>query len=71
MCWTWDPNKAAANLAKHRVSFETAKLVFDDPLQLSKEDPDPDGDRWQTVGRVGPVTLLVVHTDPEGDEDGR
>ena len=28
MRWTWDPDKAAANRAKHGVSFET---VFDDP----------------------------------------
>ena len=29
MRWTWDPDKAAANRAKHGVSFETAKAVFD------------------------------------------
>jgi len=28
----WDPNKAEANLAKHRVSFEEAVTVFADPL---------------------------------------
>ena len=31
MRWTWDPDKAAASRAKHGVSFETAKAVFDDP----------------------------------------
>ena len=67
MRWTWDPNKAAANRAKHGVS-ETAKIVFDDPLHLSQLDPHSDGDRWQTIGMVGPVLLLVVHTWPEGDE---
>ena len=65
---TWDPNKAEANRAKHGVSFETAKIVFDDPLHLSQLDPHSDGDRWQTIGMVGPVLLLVVHTWPEGDE---
>ena len=69
MRWTWDPNKAEANRAKHGVSFETAKAVFDDPLHLSQLDPHSDGDRWQTIGMVGPVLLLVVHTWPEGDED--
>jgi len=62
MRWTWDPNKAEANRAKHGVSFETAKIVFDDPLHLSQLDPHSDGDRWQTIGMVGPVLLLVVHT---------
>jgi hypothetical protein len=69
MCWTWDPDKAAGSRAKHGVSFETASAVFDDPLHLSKLDQHPDGDRWQTIGRVGPVSLLVVHTWSEGDDD--
>jgi uncharacterized DUF497 family protein len=63
--WTWDPDKAAANRAKHGLSFETAVLVFDDPLHASRPDPHPDGDRWHTIGLVGSVLLLVVHTWPE------
>jgi uncharacterized DUF497 family protein len=69
--WTWDPDKSAANRVKHGLSFETAVLVFDDPLHASKLDPHPDGDRWHTIGLVGSVLLLVVHTWPEeteGDE---
>ena len=27
----WDPEKAASNLAKHRVSFDEASTVFADP----------------------------------------
>lgn len=65
MRWTWDPEKAATNRAKHRLSFETAVRVFDDPLHASKPDPHPDGNRWQTLGLVGPVLLLVIHTWPE------
>jgi uncharacterized protein len=65
--WIWDPDKAAANRSKHGLSFETAILVFDDPLHASKLDPHPDGDRWQTIGRVGPVLLFVIHTWPEGN----
>ena len=63
--WTWDRNKAAANRAKHGLSFETAVLAFDDPLHASRSDPHPDGDRWHTIGLAGPVLLLVVHTWPE------
>jgi uncharacterized protein len=63
--WTWDRDKAAANRAKHGLSFETAVLVFDDPLHASRPDPHPDGDRWHTIGLVGSVLLLVVHTWPE------
>jgi uncharacterized protein len=68
--WTWDPAKAAANRAKHGLSFETAVLVFDDPLHASKPDPHPDGNRWHTIGLVGPVSLLVIHTWPEAEFKG-
>jgi len=30
----WDPLKAAGNLAKHGVDFDTAAAVFDDPDRL-------------------------------------
>jgi uncharacterized DUF497 family protein len=62
--WIWDPDKAKGNRRKHGLSFETAIRVFDDPLHASQADPHPEGDRWQTVGRVGTVTLIVVHTFP-------
>lgn len=68
MEWTWTPRKAAANLAKHKVAFESAVLVFDDPHQIYSPDPHPDDDRWQTIGMVDLMTLFVVHT--EIDEDG-
>ncbi len=70
MRWIWDQDKAAANRSKHGLSFETAVLVFDDPLHASQPDLHPAGDRWQTIGLVGPVLLLVVHTWPEGGADG-
>src|SRR6516162_2337248 len=69
--WTWDPDKAAANRIKHGLSFETAVLVFDDPLHASKPDPHPEGDRWRTIGLVGPVLLLVIHTWPEETQAGQ
>jgi uncharacterized protein len=57
------------------LSFETAVLVFDDPLALSRPDPSADEERWQTVGMIGTAIVLVVHTwpepAPEGDEWGR
>ena len=35
----WDPKKANANEAKHRVFFEEAITVFADPLARIFEDP--------------------------------
>ena len=65
MRWSWNSKKAAANRVKHGLSFETAVHVFDDPLHASKPNPHPDNDRWHTIGLVGPVLLLVIHTWPE------
>jgi uncharacterized protein len=35
----WDPEKAQANLRKHRVSFMEGASVFDDPLAVTIDDP--------------------------------
>ena len=32
MRFVWDQEKSQRNRAKHKVSFELAKLVFDDPF---------------------------------------
>ena len=42
--FSWDDDKNASNLAKHSVSFEAAKLVFDDPLHLSRQDRIENGE---------------------------
>ena len=72
MQWIWDDDKNRSNKRDHHgLSFDTAKLVFSDPLAASRADPHPDGDRWQTVGLVGPVVLFVVHTWPETEDDAK
>ncbi len=71
MRFEWDEDKNRRNLAKHKVSFETASLVFDDPQVLSVKDRVVEGEeRWQTVGMVSGAVLLVAHTycDEVGDE---
>jgi uncharacterized protein len=65
--WTWDPKKNLTNRRKHGVSFETAVLVFRDPLVLSNPDPSSNEERWHTIGLIGTVTVLVVHTEPLPD----
>jgi uncharacterized DUF497 family protein len=70
--WTWDPEKAKANLEKHKVSFQLAERTLGDPLCISVPDPYPDEERWVTLGSPnvdGIVVLYVVHTWPE-DESG-
>jgi len=34
----WDDAKNRVNFKKHKISFETASLVFDDPHALSLQD---------------------------------
>ena len=69
--FTWDAAKAARNLSKHRVSFETATRAFADPFLLTQRDRIENGEhRWQTIGMVdGHLMLLVAHT-VEQDDDG-
>ena len=74
--WEWDPAKDATNRHVHGLGFETAALVFDDPLAATVEDPYAYEQRWRTIGMVGTVVLMVVHTWPErdagtGNERGR
>ena len=68
MRWIWDPEKNEANRRIHRLSFEVAILVFEDPVSASKKDPYPHESRWRTMGMVGQVVLMVVHTWPEADQ---
>jgi uncharacterized DUF497 family protein len=70
--FVWDEAKSRANKAKHGVSFEAAKLVFDDPFQFSVPDRGEHGEeRWRTIGLVRSVSLIVViHTyvEESGEE---
>lgn len=67
----WDAAKAAANQRKHGVSFELAIRVFSDPLAFSRQDRIEDGEqRWQTLGMVGSVLLLLVAHTVREDGDG-
>ena len=72
MQFTWDERKNRLNRQKHRISFETAVLVFEDPYHVSRADREVDSElRWQTIGMVkGIQVLLVAHTVAEsGDEE--
>jgi len=58
----WDPNKAASNEEKHRVSFAEAATIFADPLEVSISDPDRSHQefRFISMGRTAAGKLLVV-----------
>ena len=69
MEFEWDEEKAAANLAKHKVSFDEAKTVFDDPLYVDFYDPDHSYDepRYLIVGESQQRRLLIVSYTERGD----
>lgn len=62
-----EEEKNRRNRAKHKVSFEAAQYVLDDPFALSIRDRVVNGEeRWQTIGRAAGISvLLVVHANRE------
>lgn len=62
MVYEYDPDKAAANLHKHKVSFAEAASVFLDPLALTFSDPDHSDveDREITIGASSKQRVLFV-----------
>lgn len=64
MKFEWDENKNAKNKEKHKISFETAAYVFDDPYYIEMFDFEhsTDEDRYIAIGKVGDV-LFVVFTE--------
>src|SRR5438067_4168212 len=47
--YLWDPDKAQRNLRKHRVSFDEAVDVFDDPEARIIADPDHSRDEQREI----------------------
>lgn len=62
MTFEWDEEKAEANVAKHGVSFEEAKTIFDDPLYVDFYDPDHSQDehRYIMIGLSNQGRLLIA-----------
>ena len=69
MEFDWDDEKAAINLADHKVSFDEAKTVFDDPLYVDFYDPDHSYDehRYLIIGESQQGRLLIVSYTERGD----
>ena len=59
----WDDDKAASNLNRHKVDFETARIAFDDPQWLDFDDPDPDEDRYNRLCMLDATIYVVTYVD--------
>ena len=66
MIFEWDGPKNRANIAKHRIAFELAALVFSDPNRLDDLNRIVGGEvRRQVIGAAGDtlLVLFVVYTE--------
>jgi len=71
MKFEWDPQKAAVNLKKHKVSFDEAKSVFYDDfaVQFFDEEHLSDEERFLMLGMSSGAKLLIVcHCEREHGE---
>lgn len=71
MRFTWDEQKNQSNRNKHGISFDTAVHAFFDPLHVSRLERVIEGEeRWQTIGMIeGVLLILVAHTVIDEQEE--
>ncbi|MBI3536783.1 MAG: BrnT family toxin [Chloroflexi bacterium] len=69
MEFKWDPQKAAKNLRKHKVSFKKGATLFNDPLSATVPDPDHSDEegRYIIVGISNRFRQLIVSFAEQGD----
>ncbi len=62
LVFEWNEEKVKRNAAKHGVSFEEAKTVFNDPFAMTVSDTGHSAkeERWLDIGLSIEGKLLVV-----------
>jgi uncharacterized DUF497 family protein len=68
MNYQWDPDKARANVRKHKIEFADAVAVFADEMAVTIEDERPEEDRFVTIGMDTLGRILVVVFTWRGDD---
>ena len=71
LVFEWDETKAKQNLRKHKIGFEEAKTIFNDPLLITFPDEyhSDEEERYLSIGlSAHDRILLVVHTEWEENE---
>jgi uncharacterized DUF497 family protein len=71
LTFEWDRKKAASNLRKHKVSFEKAITVFDNPIALIFDDEKHSTDEEQReiiIGHSVRNHLLLVSFTERGKD---
>ena len=62
MRFEWDPDKAASNVRKHKVTFDMARTVFYDDfaVQFFDQEHSSGEDRFLLLGMSSDARLLLV-----------
>ena len=66
MDFEFDPDKSAANAAKHGIDFEAAQALWSDPFLIEAPALTEDEPRFLAVGRIGGRHWTAVFTLREG-----
>lgn len=69
MKFDWDNQKAANNIKKHKISFQEAASVLNDPLALTFDDPDHSIGEYRLLTFGTTITgklIIVSHTEING-----
>src|SRR5215204_4116441 len=72
LIFEWREDKAKTNLQKHRVSFDEAKTIFNDPSLITFPDDfhSNEEERFISIGiSTDNRTLLAVHTERDKSEN--
>ncbi len=68
MTVTWDPLKRRENLRRHGIDFADLPPFFDDVLLERLDTRDDYGEeRWQAMGLLNGLELLVVYTAADAE----
>jgi len=62
MDFEWDKDKRNTNIAKHRIDFEDADVVFEGPHLLSNARDVAGEQRWLATGMIDDVHVTVIYT---------
>ena len=67
MQFEWHEAKNQANIRKHGVSFEIARLIFGGPVLTRLDNRKDYGeDRYISIGKLEETLIVVAHTRRKG-----
>ena len=62
MKFEWDPQKNRTNRLKHKIDFESAKRLWEDPDRIEIRAPHPIENRYILIGKMGECLWSAVYT---------